>query len=61
MAEGEFGLRGHEDGERDGGTKEMKPATAAGADRLVVAGAEAKEVAELVAAAAEALGRSESS
>ncbi len=37
----------------------MKPATVVGWDMLVMAGARAKEVAEFVVAAAEALGRGE--
>ncbi len=53
--EAEFGLRRLEDGERDGGTTEVQQATTAGADILVVAGAKAEEVAELVIASAEAL------
>src|ERR671917_1364730 len=56
---GEFRLRRLEDGERIGGAAEVKQATAVGGDRLVVAGAEAEEVAELVIAATEPLRRSE--
>jgi hypothetical protein len=37
------------------GTTQVQQATAAGGDRLVVAGARAEEVAELVIAATEAL------
>src|SRR3712207_7040413 len=56
---GEFHLRSLEDCERIGGAAEVKQATAVGGDRLVVAGAGAEEVAELVIAATEALRRSE--
>ena len=54
-----MGLRGRKDCERSGGTAEVKPATAVGWDMLVVPGAEAEEIAELVMAAAEALGGGE--
>ena len=54
-----MGLRGLEDGERGGGMAEMKPATVVGGDMLVVAGAGAKEVAELVVTPTEALGGGE--
>jgi hypothetical protein len=47
---GEFRLRRLEDGEHGCGATEMEKATAVGGDRLVVAGAEAEEVAELVIA-----------
>jgi hypothetical protein len=50
----ERGLRRVENGEHSCGTTEVKQATAAGVDRLVVAGTEAKEVAELVVAATKA-------
>jgi hypothetical protein len=52
---GELRLRCPEDGEGSGGTTEMKQAAAVGGDVLVVAGLEAKEVAEFVVASAEAL------
>ncbi len=42
-----------------GGTTEVKRATAVGADMLVVAGARAEEVAQLVVGAAKALGGGE--
>jgi hypothetical protein len=51
----ELRLRCPEDGERSGGTTEMKQATAVGGDVLVVAGLEAEEVAEFVIASAEPL------
>ncbi len=54
-----MGLRGLEDCEGGGGTAEMKPATAGGGDVLVVAGAEAEEVAEFVVASTEPLRRRE--
>jgi hypothetical protein len=56
---GEFDLRCLDDGERSGSTTEVKQATAVGGDVLVVAGPEAKEVAEFVMASAEALRRTE--
>src|SRR5919199_2169577 len=56
---GELRLRRLEDGERGGGTTEVEQATPAGRDRLVVMGAGTEEVAELVVAAAEALGGGE--
>ena len=56
---GEFRLCRLEDGERGCGATEVKQATTAGQDRLVVAGAEAEKVAKLVMAAAEALGGGE--
>jgi hypothetical protein len=56
---GTLRLRGHENGERDGGTTEVKQATTAGGDILIVAGAETEEVAKLVMALAEPLRRSE--
>ena len=55
----EFRLRGTEACERSGGTTEVKRATAVGADMLVVAGARAEEVAQLVVGAAKALGGGE--
>jgi len=55
----EFRLRSTEDCECGGGTTEMKPTTAVGGDMLVVPGAEAEEVAELVMASAEPLGGAE--
>ncbi len=57
--EAEFDLRRLENGKRDDGTTEVEQATTAGGDMLVVAGAEAEEVAELVVASAEALRRGE--
>ena len=51
----EFSLRRFENGEHTGGTTEVKQATAASRDVLVVAGARAKEVAEFVIASTEAL------
>ena len=56
---GEFRLCRLEDGERGGGATEVKQATTAGRDMLVLAGPEAEEVAEFVVAAAEALRRGE--
>ena len=56
---GKLRLRGLENCERTAGTTEVEQATAVGGDGLVVAGAEAKEVAELVVAAAEPLRRGE--
>src|SRR5918998_3296479 len=56
---GEFRLRRLEDGEHGCGATEMEKATAVGGDRLVVAGAETEEGAELVIAATEPLRRSE--
>lgn len=50
-----FRLRCSEDGERSGGTTEMKQAAAVGGNMLVVAGLEAKEVAGFVIASAESL------
>ena len=50
-----FSLRHFENSERTGGTTEVKQATAAGRDVLVVARAGMEEVAELVIAATEAL------
>ena len=47
---------GFEDCERRRGATAMKPATAVGGDMLVVAGAEAEEVAEFVMASTEPLG-----
>ncbi len=47
---GEFRLRGLENCERSRRTTEVEQATAVGGDGLVVAGAEAEEVAELVIA-----------
>jgi hypothetical protein len=55
----ELRLRGLENGERSRGATEVKQAPAVGRDVLVVAGAGAKEVAELVMAAAEPLRRDE--
>src|SRR3712207_7300784 len=55
----EFSLRRFENSEHTAGTPEVKQATAAGRDVLVVAGARAEEVAKLVVASAEALRRSE--
>ena len=51
----EFSLRRFENSEHTAGTTQVKQATAAGRDVLVVAGARAEEVAELVIAATEAL------
>src|SRR5918993_2099303 len=56
---GEFRLRGLEHGKRSGGAAEVKQATAAGGDGLVVAGAGAEDVAELVIASTEPLRRGE--
>ncbi len=53
--QGEFSLRRLENCERSGGATEVKQATAVGGDVLVVAGLEAKEVAEFVIASAEPL------
>ncbi len=55
----EFGLCGFEHCERTAGAAEMEQAAAAGGDMLVVAGSGAEEVAELVVASTEALGRGE--
>jgi hypothetical protein len=55
--EGEFRLRCLEDGAQSNGTTEAKQATAFGGEVLVVAGPEAKEVAELVMASAHGFGR----
>src|SRR4051794_26346952 len=55
----EFSLRCFENSEHTAGTTEVKQATAAGGDVLVVASARAEEVAELVVASTEALGRGE--
>ena len=54
-----FCLRRLENGERTGGATEVNEATAAGGNMLVVAGAEAEEVAEFVVASTEALRRGE--
>ena len=51
----EFSLRRFENGEHTGGTAKVEQAAAAGRDVLVVAGARAKVVAELVIASTEAL------
>src|SRR3954471_21605620 len=51
----EFSLRCFENSEHTAGTTQVKQATAAGGDVLVVAGAGAEEVAELVIASTEAL------
>jgi hypothetical protein len=51
----EFGLRCFENGERTGGATEVNEATAAGGDRLVVAGGGAEEIAEFIVASTEAL------
>jgi hypothetical protein len=51
----EFRLRRFKNGERAGRTTEVKQATAAGGDILVVAVAGAEEVAEFVIASTEAL------
>src|SRR5215217_8813482 len=56
---GELRLRGLEHGERAAGTTEVKQATAVGGDGLVVAGARAEEVAELVVASTEPVRRHE--
>jgi len=50
-----FSLRRFENSERAGGTTEVKQATAAGGDILVVAGARAEVVAKLIVASTEAL------
>ena len=55
----EFSLRRFENSERTGGTTEVKQATAAGRDGLVVAGAGPEKVAEFVVASTEALRRCE--
>src|SRR5215213_3737028 len=57
--QGELRLRGLENRKRSRSATGVKQATAAGGDMLVVAGAEAEEVAELVVASTEALGRGE--
>src|SRR5215218_6971876 len=57
--QGELRLRGLENCKRSRSATGVKQATAAGGDMLVVAGAEAEEVAELVIASAEALRRGE--
>jgi hypothetical protein len=54
-AKAEFSLHRFENGEHTCGTTQVKQATAAGRDVLVVAGARAEEVAELVIAATEPL------
>ncbi len=54
---GEFCLRRLKDGECGCRAMEVKQATTVGRDMLVVAGAEAEEVAELVIASTEALRR----
>ncbi len=51
----EFCLCCLENGERTGGATEVEQATAAGGDGLVMAGAGAKEIAELVVASAKPL------
>ena len=51
----EFSLRRFENSKHTAGTPEVKQATAAGGDVLVVAGAGAEEVAELVVASTEPL------
>ena len=56
---GEFCLHRLGDGERGGGTAEVKQATTVGRDMLVVAGSEAEKVAKFVVATAVALGRAE--
>ena len=56
---GVFGLRSLQDRKPNRGATEVKQATAAGGDGLVVAGAEAEEVAELVVASTEPLGGGE--
>ncbi len=56
---GGFRLCRLEDGERGGGATELKQATTAGRDMLVVASADPEKVAEFIIAAAEALGRAE--
>src|ERR687885_168138 len=56
---GESRLRGLEHCERSAGTTEVEQATTIGGDMLVVAGAGAEEVAELVIASAEPLRRDE--
>jgi hypothetical protein len=54
-----FCLRRLENGERSSSTTEMKQATTAGRDSLVVAAAKAEEVAEFVVAVTEAFCRDE--
>ena len=49
-------LRGLENGERGAGTTAVKKVTAGGGDTLVVAGAEAEEIAEFIVAPLKALG-----
>jgi hypothetical protein len=56
---GEFGLRGLKHCEGAAGTTEVKQATAAGRDVLIVVGSGAEEVAEFVVASTEALRRGE--
>jgi hypothetical protein len=56
---GEFRLRRLEDGERRCGATEVEQATAVGRGMLIVAGAGAEKIAELVVASAEALGGAE--
>src|SRR5215213_9695284 len=56
---GELRLCGFEDCKRGRGATEMEQATAVGGDVLVVAGAEAEEIAEFVVAATDALRRGE--
>jgi len=56
---GEFHLRGFEDGKHGGGAAEVKQATAADGDGLVVAGAGTEEIAEFIVAATEPLRRGE--
>ena len=51
----EFSLRCFENSEHTAGTTQVKQATAAGGDVLIVVGARAEEVAELVIASTEAL------
>ena len=53
--EAKFSLRRFEKSERAGGTTEVKQATAAGGDILVVAGAGAEKVAQFVVASTKAL------
>ena len=55
VAKAEFSLRCFENSEHTAGTTQVKQATAAGGDVLVVAGAGAEEVAELVVASTEPL------
>ena len=54
----EIRLRRFENCEPTAGTTEVNEATAAGGNRLVVAGAETEDAAELIVASTEALGRS---